>query len=76
MLLPRIIPCLLLRDNFLVKTTKFSNPKYAPYQLPAIIPVLSLSPKCNVEKYLTKDLWKQFNEEMYHVFSKYKINNK
>ena len=32
--------------------------------------------KCNVEKYLTKDLWKQFNEEMYHVFSKYKINNK
>ena len=31
--------------------------------------------KCGVEKYLTKDLWKQFNKAMYHVFSKYKINN-
>ena len=28
MLRPRIIPCLLLKDNNLVKTTKFKNPKY------------------------------------------------
>ena len=33
--------------------------------------------KCNnIQKYLTKNLWKQFNEEMYKVFSKYKINDK
>ena len=32
--------------------------------------------KCNIEKYLTKNLWKQFNSAMYNVFSKYKINNK
>ena len=36
MLLPRIIPCLLLRDNFLVKTTKFSNPKYIGDPLNAV----------------------------------------
>ncbi len=28
MLRPRIIPCLLIKDNGLVKTTKFRNPKY------------------------------------------------
>ena len=28
MILPRIIPCLLIKDGGLVKTVKFSNPKY------------------------------------------------
>ena len=28
MLRPRLIPCLLVQNNGLVKTTKFSNPKY------------------------------------------------
>lgn len=28
MLKPRVIPCLLIQDNGLVKTTRFSNPKY------------------------------------------------
>ena len=28
MLIPRVIPCLLLRDSGLVKTVKFKNPKY------------------------------------------------
>ena len=28
MLLPRIIPCLLVHDKGLVKTVKFSDPKY------------------------------------------------
>ena len=28
MLIPRIIPCLLLQDGGLVKTTKFKHPKY------------------------------------------------
>ena len=40
--------------------------------------VLISNLKCDVKKYLTKDLWKQFNKAMYHVFSKYKsdIKNK
>jgi hypothetical protein len=29
--------------------------------------------KCNIEKYLTKNLWKQFNSAMYNVFSKYEV---
>jgi hypothetical protein len=32
--------------------------------------------KCNIEKYLTKNLWKQFNSAMYHVFSKYNSKEK
>ena len=32
--------------------------------------------KCNIEKYLTKNLWKQFNSAMYNVFSKYNSKNK
>lgn len=36
MLLPRIIPCLLLKDKFLVKTIKFSDPKYIGDPLNAV----------------------------------------
>ena len=36
MLLPRIIPCLLLKDKFLVKTIQFSNPKYLGDPLNAV----------------------------------------
>ena len=36
MLLPRIIPCLLLKDKFLVKTIQFSNPKYIGDPLNAV----------------------------------------
>ena len=36
MLLPRIIPCLLLKDKFLVKTLKFSDPKYIGDPLNAV----------------------------------------
>jgi hypothetical protein len=54
------------RTNILLKRKKV--------MFRAGVPISKL--KCNVEKYLTKDLWKQFNEAMYHVFSKYKINDK
>ena len=36
MLNPRIIPCLLIQNNGLVKTTKFSNPKYVGDPLNAV----------------------------------------
>ena len=36
MLVPRLIPCLLLRDGGLVKTIKFSNPKYVGDPLNAV----------------------------------------
>lgn len=36
MLKPRVIPCLLMKDNGLVKTKKFSNPKYVGDPLNAV----------------------------------------
>lgn len=56
------------RTNILLKRKKFIFREG--------VPISKL--KCDVKKYLTKDLWKQFNKAMYHVFSKYKsdIKNK